>query len=134
MAFLRWLMTIVGVVGSVRGNALGAKPTPLMYRRYCQTKNPFLTQMSFIVRMKGDPRAGIRPVEGQVMQWTVINRSSTAKQWRKGFAHVGIRDLCRSRFRYGVVGDAHQRGLAYPSNGPEPDFLGFIGRFVLHSP
>jgi putative ABC transport system permease protein len=37
-----------------------------MYRCYCQTKNPFLTQMSFIVRTKGDPRAGIRPVEGQV--------------------------------------------------------------------
>ena len=59
-------LTIVGVVGNVRGSALGAEPTPLMYRCYCQTKNPFLTQMSFIIRTTGDPRAAIRPVEGQV--------------------------------------------------------------------
>ena len=58
--------TIVGVVGNVRGSALGAEPTPLIYRCICQANNRFLTRMGFIVRTTGDPRAAIRAVEGQV--------------------------------------------------------------------
>jgi predicted permease len=59
-------LTIIGVVGGVRGSALGAEPTPLMYRCDCQTKSPFLNQMSFIIRTTADPRAATRLVEGQV--------------------------------------------------------------------
>ena len=58
--------TIVGVVGNIRGSALGAEPEPLIYRCTCQTDSPFETRMGVIVRTTGDPRAAIRAVEGQV--------------------------------------------------------------------
>ena len=58
--------TIVGVVGNIRASALGAEPTPFMYRCTCQTNNPFETRMALIVRTTADPRAAIRSVEGQV--------------------------------------------------------------------
>jgi len=58
--------TIVGVVGNIRGSALGAEPEPLIYRCTFQTDSPFETRMGVIVRTTGDPRAAIRAVEGQV--------------------------------------------------------------------
>ena len=58
--------TIVGVVGNVRGSALGAESTPLIYRCICQASNRFLTRMGMIVRTNGDPQAAIRAVESQV--------------------------------------------------------------------
>jgi len=58
--------TIVGVVGSIRGSALGAEPTPVIYQCTCQTDYPFETRMGLIVRTAGDPRAAIHAVEGQV--------------------------------------------------------------------
>lgn len=58
--------TIIGVVGNIRGSALGAEPTPLIYRCNCETDNSFLTRMGFVIRTNGDPRAAIRAVEGQV--------------------------------------------------------------------
>jgi len=58
--------TIVGVVGDIRGVALGAEPEPLIYRCTCQTDSPFETRMGVIVRTAGDPRAAIHAVEGQV--------------------------------------------------------------------
>ncbi len=58
--------TIMGVVGDIRGNELGAEAEPLIYRCDCQTDAPFLTRMTFVVRTAGDPRAAIRDVEGQV--------------------------------------------------------------------
>lgn len=61
-----WHWTIVGVVGNIRGSALGAEPEPLIYRCTCQTDSRFETRMSLIVRTTGDPRAAIRAVEGQV--------------------------------------------------------------------
>jgi putative ABC transport system permease protein len=61
-----WHWTIVGVVGNIRGSALGAEPEPLIYRCTCQTDSPFETRMGVIIRTTGDPRAAIRAVEGQV--------------------------------------------------------------------
>jgi len=58
--------TIVGVVGSIRGSALGADPEPVVYRCECQGGNPFLTRMALVVRTSGEPRAAIRDVEAQV--------------------------------------------------------------------
>ena len=57
--------TIVGVVGSIRGNSLGAEPAPLIYSCACGG-NRFLTRMSLIVRTKGDPHSAIRAIEEQV--------------------------------------------------------------------
>ena len=58
--------TIVGVVGDVRGSALGTEPEPRIYRCICQTESLFETRMSLIVRTAGDPHAAIRAVEGQI--------------------------------------------------------------------
>jgi putative ABC transport system permease protein len=58
--------TIVGVVGSIRGSALGAEPSPVVYRCECQGGNAFLTRMALMVRTTGPPRAAIRDVAGQV--------------------------------------------------------------------
>jgi putative ABC transport system permease protein len=57
---------IVGVVGSIRGSALGAEPKPLVYRCLCQGGNAFLTRMALVVRTTGPPRNAIRDVAGQV--------------------------------------------------------------------
>jgi len=58
--------TIVGVLGSIRGSALGATPEALVYRCTCQAHSPFLSRMKLIVRTTGDPRSTIGMVEGQV--------------------------------------------------------------------
>jgi putative ABC transport system permease protein len=58
--------TIVGVVGSIRGSALGAEPAPLVYRCECQGGNDFLTRMALVVRTTGPPRNAVRDVAGQV--------------------------------------------------------------------
>lgn len=58
--------TIVGVVGSIRASELGAEPQPLIYRCICQTANPFLSQMRIMARTAGDPRAAMRPMEGEI--------------------------------------------------------------------
>jgi predicted permease len=57
---------IVGVVGNIRGSALGAEPEPVVYRCECQGGNSFLTRMALVVRTSGEPRAAIRDVEAQV--------------------------------------------------------------------
>jgi len=57
---------IVGVVGNIRGSALGAEPAPTLYRCDCQSTSPFLTRMALIVRTAGEPRAAIRDMEAQV--------------------------------------------------------------------
>ena len=61
--------TIVGVVGNIRGGALGAEPTLLLYRCICQTQGPllsFLNRMGLIIRTTGDPSAAVRDVTAQV--------------------------------------------------------------------
>ena len=59
--------TIVGVVGSVRGSALGEDPPPLIYNCLCQQgNNRFLSMMYMSVRTTGDPRAALRAVEDRM--------------------------------------------------------------------
>jgi predicted permease len=61
--------TIVGVAGNIRGGALGAESTLLLYRCTCQTQGPllsFLNRMGLIIRTTGDPLAAVRDVTAQV--------------------------------------------------------------------
>jgi predicted permease len=58
--------TIVGVVGSIRGNQLGAEPEPHMYRDVGQSEDRFLSRMRLSVRTTGDPLAIQRAVESQL--------------------------------------------------------------------
>jgi predicted permease len=75
-------MTIVGVVGNIRGSSLtggnpvprnniGTNPTsaamPRIYHCDCTPQpSPFLSRMALIVRTTGDPHGAIRAVEDQV--------------------------------------------------------------------
>jgi predicted permease len=75
-------LTIVGVVGSVRGSTLtggtplphdnrgnnpAVAPMPRFYHCDCTPEpSPFLGRMALVVRTTGDPRAAIRAVEDQV--------------------------------------------------------------------
>src|SRR5262249_9240710 len=56
--------TIVGVVGDVRGGALGADPPMMVYRCTCSGNSVFRAR--FALRTQGDPHAAIRAVEHQV--------------------------------------------------------------------
>jgi putative ABC transport system permease protein len=58
--------TIVGVVGSIRANDLGADPEPRMFRDIGQSEDRFLSRMRLSVRTTGDPLAILRAVEGQL--------------------------------------------------------------------
>jgi putative ABC transport system permease protein len=59
-------MTIVGVVGSIRGADLGSDAPPQAYRYLGQSDDRFLSLMRLIVRTTGDPRAAAHAVEGQM--------------------------------------------------------------------
>ena len=56
--------TVIGVVGDVRGGALGAAPPAMVYRCTCEGSSLF--RSGFAVRTAGDPKAAIRAVEAQV--------------------------------------------------------------------
>ncbi len=58
--------SIIGVVGNIRGNSLGAEAAPLIYSCACGTGNRFLSRMAILVRTSGDPDSAIRPIEKQV--------------------------------------------------------------------
>jgi putative ABC transport system permease protein len=58
--------TVIGVVGNIRGSALGAEPSPWVYGCICATRNDFLYRMGLVIRTTGDPQAAIRPVQEQV--------------------------------------------------------------------
>jgi putative ABC transport system permease protein len=55
---------IIGVVGDVRGGALGADSPSMIYRCTCEGSNVF--RAGFIIRTAGDPKAAIRAAEEQV--------------------------------------------------------------------
>ena len=56
--------TIVGVVGDIRGGALGAAPPAMVYRCACEGSSLF--RAGFLIRTAGDPKTAIRAVEEQV--------------------------------------------------------------------
>jgi predicted permease len=56
--------TIVGIVGDIRGGALGAEPPAMVYRCACEGSS--LRRAGFVVRTAGDPKAAVRAVEEQV--------------------------------------------------------------------
>jgi putative ABC transport system permease protein len=56
--------TIVGVVGNIRGPALGADPPAMIYRNAWEGSR--LLSAAFLVRTAGDPRAAIRAAGEQV--------------------------------------------------------------------
>jgi predicted permease len=56
--------SIVGVVGDIRGAALGADSPAIIYRCTCSGDPVF--RAAFIVRTDGDPQAAIRAIEQQV--------------------------------------------------------------------
>jgi putative ABC transport system permease protein len=56
--------TIVGVVGDIRGGALGEAPPEVIYRCTCEGSRMF--RAAFLLRTSIDPRAAIRAVEEQV--------------------------------------------------------------------
>jgi len=58
---------IVGVVGNIRGSALGEDVQPLVYRCLCQQSgNRFLSRLSVMVRTASDPRAAVGAVQNQM--------------------------------------------------------------------
>jgi len=59
-------LTILGVVGSIRGSDLTGTPLPRYYECDCTTQSPFLNRMALVVRTTGNPHAAIRAVEDQV--------------------------------------------------------------------
>jgi predicted permease len=56
--------TIIGIVGNVRGPALGADPPAMVYRCACDGSRVF--HAGFMVRTAGDPKSAIRAVEASV--------------------------------------------------------------------
>jgi predicted permease len=58
------IWTIVGVVGDLRGGALGAEPPSMVYLCACPGSPVF--RSALVVRTTGDPKAAIRAVELQV--------------------------------------------------------------------
>jgi predicted permease len=59
---LTW--TIIGVVGDIRGAALGADPPAMIYRCMCEGSRVF--RAAFVIRTSIDPKAAIRAVQEQV--------------------------------------------------------------------
>jgi predicted permease len=56
--------TVIGVVGDIRGGALGVDPPAMVYR--CSCEGSSLYRAAFVIRTAGEPRAAIRAVEEQV--------------------------------------------------------------------
>jgi putative ABC transport system permease protein len=95
--------TIVGVVGDIRAVALGADPTPQIYKCTCQVDQFFsvlLARLGLIVRTTGDPRAAIGAIEGQVR---VVDREQPIFDVRTMEERVAI-SLAPQRFQLILIG------------------------------
>ena len=92
--------TIVGVVGSIRGNELGAEPEPRMYRDIGQSEDRFLSRMRLSVRTTGDPLAIQRAVEGQLY---AVDRSQPVFDVKTMEQRVGD-TLAPQRFQLLLIG------------------------------
>ena len=90
--------TIIGVVGDVRGGALGADPPPMIYRCTCEGSHVF--RAGFAIRTSGDPHALIRAAEAGVH---VVDRDQPVFDI-KTMEERQSAALTPERFQLGVIG------------------------------
>jgi hypothetical protein len=67
--------SIVGVVGDIRGAALGADPPAMVYLCTCASAPIF--NAGFAIRTAGDPKTAIRAVEQRSAPWIATSPSPT---------------------------------------------------------
>ncbi len=94
------LGTIIGVVASTRGAALGAEPMPLIYQCMCQDSFRQMNRVALIVRTTGDPTAAIPAVEGQIY---AVDREQPISDVRTMEARVA-NSLAPQRFQLILIG------------------------------
>ena len=90
--------TILGVVGDVRGGALGAEPPAMIYRCACEGSRVF--RAGFAIRTEVDPKAVIRAAEDQVH---AIDRDQPVFDV-KTMDERRAAALTPERFQLGVIG------------------------------
>ena len=117
-----WL-TVVGVVGDVKQEGLGAASMPAIYVPLAQAPRPFLLrELTFVVRAAGDPRSLAAPVRGQVHgvdRALPIGRTAT-------MAELLSDSVSEPRFRAVLLGGFAGSALALIAVG----MLGVLGYFV----
>ncbi len=90
--------TILGVVGDVRGGALGAEPPAMIYRCACEGSRVF--RAGFVIRTAVDPKTVIRAAEDQVH---AIDRDQPVFDV-KTMDERRAAALTPERFQLGVIG------------------------------
>lgn len=90
--------TIIGVVGDVRGGALGADPPAMIYRCSCDGSRVF--RAGFIIRTSADPKTVIRTAEDQVHEVDHDQPVFDVKTMDERRAAA----LAPERFQLGVIG------------------------------
>ena len=90
--------TIVGVVGDVRGGALGAEPPAMIYRCSCDGSRVF--RAGFVIRTTADPETAIRAAEDQVH---AVDRDQPLYDV-KTMEERRAAALAPERFQLGVIG------------------------------
>ena len=90
--------TIIGVVGDIRGGALGANPPAMIYRCSCDGSRVF--RAGFVVRTSADPETVIRAAEDQVHS---VDRDQPLFDI-KTMDQRRVAALAPERFQLGVIG------------------------------
>ena len=90
--------TIIGVVGDVRGGALGADPPAMVYRCSCDGSRIF--RAGFVIRTSADPETVIRAAEDQVRAVDRDQPIFDVKTMEERRAAA----LAPQRFQLGVIG------------------------------
>jgi predicted permease len=103
--------TIIGVVGDVRGGALGADPPAMVYRCSCDGSRVF--RAGFVIRTSADPEAAIRAVEDQVH---AVDRDQPLFDV-KTMDERRAAALAPERFQLGVIGGLAATAILLVSAG-----------------